>query len=132
MGAVLSIVFLFVLSESLIRQRLLDLYETLGQLLVSTALAFVLAGIFYVFVVLFGGFDTMYLGAILAAIVILLLFEPLREKVETYIHKAFFRERADLERAVATVRTELVHVLQIDEMVQIVLAELEASRRATG
>ena len=131
-GAVLSIVFLFVLSESLIRRRLLDLYETLGQLLVSTALAFVLAGIFYIFVVLFGGFDTMYLGAILAAIVILLLFEPLREKVEIYIHKAFFRERADLDRAVVTLRSELVRVLQIDEMTQIVLAGLEASRRATG
>jgi two-component system sensor histidine kinase HydH len=131
-GAVFSIVFLFVLAESMIRRRLLDLYDTLGQLLLLTALAFVLAGIFYVFVVLFGGFDTMYLGAILAAIVILLLFEPLREKVGTYIHKAFFLERVDLERAVARARHELVHVLQLDEMMQVVGSALEQSRRATG
>ena len=131
-SAVLSIVFLFVLSESLTRERLVDLYDILWQLLVSTALAFALAGIFYVFVVLFGGFETMYLGAILAAIVILVLFEPLRSKAENYTHKAFFRERVDLERAVGRARAELVHVLQVSELQSVVISALEDSRRATG
>jgi two-component system sensor histidine kinase HydH len=131
-SAVLSIVFLFVLSESLTRERLVDLYDILGQLLVSTALAFALAGIFYVFVVLFGGFETMYLGAILAAIVILVLFEPLRTKAEAYTHKVFFRERVDLERAIGRARGELVHVLQVSELQSVVISALEASRRATG
>ena len=131
-SAVLSIVFLFVLSESLTRERLVDLYDILGQLLVSTALAFAMGGIFYVFVVLLGGFDTMYLGAILAAIVILLLFEPLRSKAEDYTHKVFFRERVDLERAIAKARGVLVHTLQVAEMQQLVISALEESRRATG
>ncbi len=131
-SAVLSIVFLFVLSESLTRERLVDLYDILGQLLVSTALAFAMGGIFYVFVVLLGGFDTMYLGAILAAIVILLLFEPLRSKAEDYTHKVFFRERVDLERAIAKARGVLVHTVQVAEMQQIVTSALEESRRATG
>src|SRR3954471_8968104 len=131
-SAVLSIVFLFVLSESLTRERLVDLYDILWQLLVSTALAFALAGIFYVFVVLFGGFETMYLGAILAAIVILVLFEPLRNKAENYTHKAFFRERVDLERAIGRARAELVHVLQVSELQSVVISALEGSRRATG
>lgn len=131
-SAVLSIVFLFALSESLIRARLVDLYDIVGQLLVSTALAFCLAGIFYVFVVLLGGFETMYLGAILGAIVILFLFEPLREKVEGLLHKVFFRERVDLEREVTRARRALVHVLEVKEMQQVALSALEASRRATG
>jgi signal transduction histidine kinase len=131
-GAVLSIVFLFILSESMIRERLVDLYDILGRLVVSTALAFTLAGIFYVFVVLVGGFSTMYLNATLAAIVILVLFDPLRDKVEQYIHIAFFRERVDLDRAVAKARQELAHVLEPREMMQVALAALEASRRATG
>ncbi|MBK8995579.1 MAG: two-component system sensor protein [Myxococcales bacterium] len=131
-GAVLSIVFLFILSESMIRERLVDLYDILGRLLVSTALAFTLAGIFYVFVVLVGGFSTMYLNAILAAIVILVLFDPLRDKVEQYIHFAFFRERVDLDRAVAKARQQLAHVLEPREMMQVALSALEASRRATA
>jgi two-component system sensor histidine kinase HydH len=131
-SAVLSIVFLFVLSESLTRERLVDLYDILGQLLVSTALAFAMGGIFYVFVVLLGGFENSYLGAILAAIVILLLFEPLRSKAEDYTHKVFFRERVDLERAIAQARGLLVHTLQVSEMQRIVITALEGSRRATG
>jgi signal transduction histidine kinase len=131
-SAVLAIVFLFVLSESLIRERLVDLYDVLVKLLVSTTLAFLLAGIFYVFVVLFGGFEVMYLGAILAAIVILVLFEPLRERAENYVSRVLLRERVDLERAVSRARARLVHVLQLGEMHEIVMAALEGSRRATG
>jgi signal transduction histidine kinase len=131
-GAAFSVLFLFVISESLIRQRFVDVYDVLGQVLLSTALSSCLAAIFYVFVGLFGGFDTMYLAAFLATIVILVVFEPLREKTNSAIHRAFFRERAVLERAVQRVRAELVHVLQLDEMASVIVAALEESRRATG
>ncbi|MCC6215423.1 MAG: two-component system sensor protein [Polyangiaceae bacterium] len=131
-GAVLSIVFLFLLAESLVRKRLVDLYDILGQLLVSTALAFCLAGIFYVFVVLVGGFNTMYLNAVLAAIVILVLFEPLRDRVQAYTNRALFRERVEVERAVQHARRELLHVLEIDTMMQVVTSAIAATRRATG
>src|SRR5579859_3436067 len=115
-GAVLSIVFLFLLAESLRRERLLDLYEMVGRLMVSTALAFLLAGIFYVFVTYLGRFNTIYLNAVLAAIVILVLFEPLRTWVENRIHGVFFRERLDLETALEDARRKLVHVLEIEEL----------------
>jgi two-component system sensor histidine kinase HydH len=131
-GAVLSTVFLFVLAQSLNRERLVDLYDLLGHLVVHTALAFCLAGIFYVFVVLFGGFETMYLGAILAAIVILVLFDPLRHKVEGYIHRVLFRERVDLERSIYVARSQLAHVLEVADIASVVLTPLEESRRATG
>jgi two-component system sensor histidine kinase HydH len=131
-GAVLSIVFLFALSQSLVRQRLLDIYEIVGQLLVSTVLAFLLAGIFYLFVLLFGGFEQAYLAAILASIVILVLFEPLRAHVEPYVQKAFLRERVELERAVASLRVELATTLQVEQMAELVLGALEGSGRATG
>ncbi|HEY1694775.1 MAG TPA: ATP-binding protein [Polyangiaceae bacterium] len=130
-GAVLSIVFLFVLAESLTRPRLADIYELAGRLLVSTALAFCLAGIFYLFVMVIGGFDTMYLNAVLAAIVFLVLFEPLQTEVETRIHQFFFRERYDLETSVADLRKRLAHVLEIDEMITTLMQGLERSRRVT-
>ena len=131
-GAVLAIVFLFVLAESLTRPRLADLYEMAGRLLVSTALSFALAGIFYVFVTFIGRFKTMYLNAVLAAIVFMVLFEPLQSEVEKRIHQFFFRERYDLETIVTDLRRRLAHVLEIDEMVQTLLAGLETSRRATS
>lgn len=131
-GAAFSILFLFVLSESLIRQRFVDVYDVLGQVMLSAALASCLAAIFYVFVGLFGGFDTMYLAAFLATIVILVVFEPLREKANLAIQRIFFRERAVLERAVTKTKRDLVHVLQVQEMGHVIMASLEESRRATG
>jgi two-component system sensor histidine kinase HydH len=130
-GAVLSIVFLFVLAESLTRPRLADIYEMAGRLLVFTALAFCLAAIFYLFVMVIGGFDTMYLNAVLAAIVFLVLFEPLQTEVERRIHQFLFRQRHDLETSVADLRKRLAHVLEIDEMVSTLMGGLERSRRVT-
>src|SRR5690606_798169 len=131
-GAVLSIVFLFVLAESLIHARLVDLYDMAGLALVSTALAFSLAGIFYLCVVLLGGFQTMYLNAVLAGIMTIILFEPLRDKLDAYIHRAIFVERVDLERAVTGAEAELAQVLNIDAAVPVVVGALEDSRRATA
>jgi signal transduction histidine kinase len=131
-GAVLSIVFLFVLAESMARPRLADLYEMAGRLLVATALAFTLAGVFYVFVTVVGRFNTMYLNAVLAALVFLMLFEPMRHEVEKRIHQFFFRERFALETSVAELRRRLAHVLEIDEMVETILGGLERSRRVTS
>jgi two-component system sensor histidine kinase HydH len=130
-GAVLAIVFLFVLAESVTRPRLADIYELAGRLLVSTALAFSLAAIFYLFVMVIGGFDTMYLNAVLAAIVFLVLFEPLQTEVETRIHQFFFRERYDLETIVADLRRQLAHVLEIEEMGATLMQGLDRSRRVT-
>lgn len=131
-GAVLAVVFLFVLAESLARPRLADLYELSGRLLVSTALAFALAGIFYVFITYIGRFGAMYLNAVLAAIVFLVLFEPLENEVETRINRFFFRERYDLESSVGELRRRLAHTLENDEMIQVVIAGLEKSRRITS
>jgi len=131
-GAVLATVFLFVLAESLTRPRLADLYELSGRLLVATALAFALAGIFYVFITYIGRFGAMYLNAVLVAIVFLVLFEPLEHEVETRIHQFFFRERYDLESSVAELRRRLAHALETDEMVEAVLTGFERSRRITS
>jgi signal transduction histidine kinase len=131
-GAVLAVVFLFVLAESLARPRLADLYELSGRLLVATALAFALAGIFYVFITYIGRFGAMYLNAVLVAIVFLVLFEPLEDQVETRVNRFFFRERYDLESSVVELRRRLAHTLENEEMVQVVLAGLERSRRVTS
>ncbi|WP_437970271.1 ATP-binding protein [Sorangium sp. So ce260] len=131
-GAALSIVFLFVLAQALRHERLLDAYEMLARLLVATAVAFLIALIFYLLLTFIGGFNTMYLNAVLAAIVILVLFDPLRERVEEQLQRVFLRERFDLDRSLAEARRRLVHTLEVDEMGAIVMSALEQSRRVTA
>ncbi len=131
-GAALSVVFLFMLAQALRHERLLDMYEMLGRLLVATAVAFLLAGIFFVLVEFVGRFNTMYLNAVLAAIVLLVVVDPLRARVEEQIQRLFFRERVDLERSLAEARQRLVHTLQVDELGATVVSAIEQSRRATA
>jgi two-component system, NtrC family, sensor histidine kinase HydH len=131
-GAVLAIVFVFVLAESLQRVRMADLYELSGRLLVSTTLAFALAGIFYGFITYIGRFGAMYLNAVLAAIVFLVLFDPLRGEIERRIHQFFFRERRDLETSIVDLRRRLAHTIEMNDLGPVLMAGLERSRRITS
>jgi signal transduction histidine kinase len=130
-GAVLSIIFLFLLSEAMRHERLLDLYELLARLLVATFVAFIIALIFYFLAVRLGTFKTMYLNIVLAAIVVILIFDPVRDRIEAAIQR-FFRERFDLESSISLLRRRLVHILEVNEMGNIVMGALEQSRRVTG
>jgi two-component system sensor histidine kinase HydH len=131
-GAALAIVFLYVLSQALRSERLLDMSELVARLLVSTALAFLIALIFYLLSdALRAQFATTYLNALFALMVIF-VFDPLREFVEKWIQRIFFRERFDFESAVKLLRRRLAHVLTLDEMGAIVMTALEQSRRVTA
>lgn len=128
-GTVLILVFLYTLSQSILRYRLLDLYELAGRLTVLTGLAFALASIFWVLVQLAGG--RFFLHAVVAGFVVLLVFEPLRGKVESQIGQLFFRERYDLERMVESLRARLAHILETGGLVESLVAGFEQSRRIT-
>jgi nitrogen-specific signal transduction histidine kinase len=130
-GAALSVVFLFVLAQALRYERLLDVSELLAKLLVATGLAFLLALIFYLLSeVLFKQFETTYLNALLA-IQVIFLFDPLRELVEKWIQRIFFRDRFDLDSSIGLLRRRLVHILEVEELGSTVVAALEQSRRMT-
>ena len=128
-GTVLILVFLYVLSQSILRFRLLDLYELAGRLAVLTALSFSLAGILWVLVALDPGH--FYLHSVVAAIVLLLVFDPVRAWVEQQISQIFFRERYEFERMSSDLRRQLANVLSIDDLVRCIVTAFEGSRRLT-
>jgi two-component system sensor histidine kinase HydH len=128
-GTVLTLVFLYILSQSVLRERLLDLYELAGRLSVLTALSFSLAAVFWLLMSFSGG--QFFMHSVAAALVVLLVYDPLRLKVEQKISQLFFRERYDLERDVGILRRRLAHVLELDHLPDLVLAGLESSRRVT-
>lgn len=128
-GTVLILVFLYVLSQSILRYRLLDLYELAGRLTLLTALSFSLAGILWGLVRLAPGL--FFLHSVVAALVLFLLFDPVRAKLEQQISQFFLRERYDLERTIAQLRTTLAHTLAIDEITDLLMRGLESSGRIT-
>ncbi len=128
-GTVLTLIFLYILSQSILRFRLLDLYELAGRLSVLTALSFTLAAAYWLLRTFSGG--EFFLHAVGAALVVLLVYDPIRLKVEEKISQLFFRERFDLEHEIHVLRRRLAHVLEIEHLPSLVLEELERSRRVT-
>lgn len=128
-GTVLILIFLYVLSQSILRYRLLDLYELAGRLAVLTALSFSLASVLWLLAYFAGG--RFFLHAVVAAGVVLLLLDPLSTKVEEKISQFFFRERYDFERAMIDLRRRVAHTLELDHLAHTLLSGLEGSRRIT-
>ncbi len=128
-GPVMVLVFLYMLSQSILRERLIDLYELSGRLAVLVALSLLLAGTTWLFAYLGG--RPQFVHALAASVVVLLLFDPIRARVGNWIRQVFFRERYDLEASMSALRRRLANALQVEEATLLLMEGLEASRRVT-
>ena len=132
-GNVLAIVYLYFLSQNLIRYRLLDLNELLGRMLVLGTLVFILTLIYGLLVRWVGPDESglFFFNTLLASTVIVILVEPLRGRVEGTINRWMFSEKYELFRRIEMLRSELANVIDMRVLVPRVLSSLEDSRRIT-
>jgi len=128
-GTILILVFLYALSQSITHYRLIDLYELAGRLGVLTALAFVLAFILWLMRLVSG--EQLFLHVVVSAFVVLILFDPLRTKVQQWISQVFFHERFELEQTIQALRRSAAHILDVEELGQALINGLEQSPRFT-
>ena len=132
-GNVLGILYLYFLSQTLFRYRLIDLNELLGKMAVLGTLVVMLWAV-YGFLLYWIGRDQkgLYLlNALVASFVILILFEPVRSWLENGINRWLLRQRTELRGRIDTVRRELPGVVDVPDMVQRITTALDESRRVT-
>lgn len=129
LGTVLILLFLYMLSQSITRDRLIDLYELAGRAGVLMAVSLLFAGIVWILREIAG--EPRFIHMVVAAMALLLLFDSVRSRVAPFIAMVFFRERADLEENLANLRKQLVHALETDALASILIEGLEESRRFT-
>ncbi|GEJ58354.1 GAF domain-containing sensor histidine kinase [Anaeromyxobacter diazotrophicus] len=132
LGAITLTVFMFFLSQTLLRHRLLDLHEFLGKIVVVTALGLVLVAIYGGLVSWVGNRpELFYFNTLVASFVILSLFEPLREKVEEWVIVTLFRERYELVRHLEQLRDRIATVIDPPRLATVLLDGLAETRRVT-
>lgn len=134
-GNVLGILYLYFLSQTLFRYRLLDLNELVGKMAVLGTLVVLLTAV-YGFLLYWVGkgqrTEGLYLlNALVAAFVILILFEPVRSWLENTINGWLLRQRTELRGRLEAVRRELPNIVDVPDMVQRIMTALEESRRVT-
>jgi signal transduction histidine kinase len=132
-GNVLTILYLYFLSQTLFRYRLLDLNELVGKMVVLGTLVVLLWATSSLLLAWVGGGQEglFLLNALVAAFVILVLFEPIRNRLESLINRWLLRQRHELRGRIADVRRDLSTSVDTADMVQRILAAVEESRRIT-
>ena len=128
-GLAMTIIYLFIISQTLVQYRILDLHETMGRFavlfLMGLTLSLIYAGL------VFWSRDAFSVNAFLASLVILILFDPLSDLVERKIAEFFFRERFILDQEISNLRRSLAHIIDTEAMVAVLEEGLGKSKRLT-
>jgi two-component system sensor histidine kinase HydH len=133
LGNVLAILYLYFLSQTLFRYRLIDVNELVGKMAVLGTLVLLLWAVYGLLLAwIGGGQDGLYLlNALVASFVILILFEPVRSRLENGVNRWLVRQRTELRGRLEALRRELTGVVDVGDMTVRIVAALEESRRAT-
>ena len=126
-------IYLYFLSQTIQRHRLLDLNELLGKIVVLAAVGVVLALIYGLLVRWTGGASTglFLFNTMVASFVILILYEPLKSKVEEKVLAIFFAERFEFVQALEALRQRMAGIIDVRELAQVVLDGFYETRRVT-
>ena len=133
LGNVLTILYLYFLSQTLFRFRLLDLHELVGKMVVLGTLVVLLWATYGLLLAWVGGGQEglFLLNAIVASFVILILFEPVRVRLENAINRLLARQQSELRGRLEAVRRDLGAAVDISDMVRRIVRGAEESRRLT-
>jgi len=132
-GNVLTILYLYFLSQTLFRYRLLDINELVGKIVVLGTLVVLLSAVYGLLLAWVGGGQEglFLLNTLVASFVILILFEPVRSRLENTINRWLVRQRHELRGQLDRLRHDLLNVVDVQQMATTILASFEASRRVT-
>jgi hypothetical protein len=133
MGNIFITIYLYFLSQTLVRYRLLDLNELLGRMVVLAALVLIVTVVYGLLVkwVDPSRYGLFFFNSLVASTAIIIVFDPLRTRVEALVNRWMFQEKYELFRRIENLRNDLMNVIDVRDLVPRVLAALEDSRRVT-
>ena len=133
LGNVLTVIYMYFISQTLFHYRLLDIKELLGKMVTLSALVLCLTVIYGALLAWVGSGQAgmFFFNTIVASFVIMIIFEPLRGYVEERINKWMFREKYEFSRRLLLLRQDLANIIDVHTMVSRILGQLEESERAT-
>lgn len=111
----------FLIAYIILRYKLLDINIVVRRGLIYFTLTAIIASVYLIMIFvlerLLRGMVEISLVAILIAIGIALIFQPLRERLQRWIDRLFFRERFDYYQALRRFAQRMVAILDLNELV---------------
>ena len=132
LGNMLPAVYMFFIYQVITLRRILDVSEFVGRVIVLAGFAAVLSLIYALLVAWWRhDFGLFVFNTVLATVVILILFDPLRGFLEARLNELVFRERFEFTKAAEVIRKSLINVIDVGALTDLLMGRLEASRQVT-
>lgn len=129
----LTALFPLVIGVSILRYRLWDMDVVLNRALIYGPLSTILAGIFAGLIALINqsmremfGTESTTSAAVVSALLVATIFQPLRSRIESTVNKFFYRDQLNLTRDFIELAPEFRSIVQADELVRVLTARLPA------
>ena len=131
-GGLIVALYVYFLSQAILSSRLLDLHELLGKVLVFGSLALILAVVYGVLFLWVGDRRGFFLSnTLVASSLILILFEPVKTRLEETATRVFFREQLTFSRGLRRLVGRLMTTIELPRAFNAVLDEIYEAKRAT-
>ncbi len=131
-GGLVMALYVYFLSQAILSSRLLDLHELLGKVLVFGSLALILAVVYGVLFLWVGDRRGFFLSnTLVASSLILILFEPIKTRLEETATRVFFREQLTFSRGLRRLIPRLMTTIELPRAFGALLDEIYEAKRAT-
>jgi two-component system sensor histidine kinase HydH len=131
LGDLAVMLYVFFLSQVILRDRLLDLHEFLGRMVVLAVLALLFAAISGLLIAIANTPAGQAFSTLVSVIILLTLYEPLKDKLEAKSIELFFRERYGLTHLLDQLRRTMIRAVDPGRMGKLVVDTLYDERRCT-
>lgn len=131
-GGLMVALYVYFLSQAILSSRLLDLHELLGKVLVFGSLALILAVVYGFLFLWVGDRRGFFLSnTLVASSLILILFEPVKARLEETATRVFFREQQTFSRGLRRLVPRLMTTIELPRAFASILDEVYEAKRAT-
>ncbi|MBM4279352.1 MAG: GAF domain-containing protein [Deltaproteobacteria bacterium] len=131
-GGMIAALYVYFLSQAILSSRLLDLHELLGKVLVFGSLALILAVVYGFLFLWVGDRRGFFLSnTLVASSLILILFEPVKVRLEETAARVFFREQLTFSRGLRRLVPRLMTTIELPHAFAAILDEIYEAKRAT-
>lgn len=132
LGNLAVMVYMYFISQSIVKYRLLDLHEIIGRGIVLVTLASITGGIYGALVLWIGNKPGLAIfNTFIASLLILLLYEPIKLKVQDRANRIFLRESYNLQNILNTLSRKMARVLTVDELFSLIISTIKEFPRIT-
>ncbi len=119
-GNITNAFYSVIVAIAIIRHRLLDIQVVFNRILSFVIMALLFSAIFALFFFLVGEpLQMIYLGVVLAASLILLIYQPLKEKVSLFTDRLVLRGKYGYQTTLKELSTAMTTTTEKDELVRL-------------